>query len=76
MVIGLTGQNFGTIGGGCGEAEVKLKAIDVINSKKPQLVKVSMNNDVAEDEGMMCGGSMEVFIEATTPSSRLNSFNL
>ncbi|MBS4024883.1 MAG: XdhC family protein [Clostridia bacterium] len=63
MIINGIGQTFGTIGGGCGEAEVKVTALDVISSSEPALVRVNMNNDVAGDEGMVCGGAMEVFIE-------------
>jgi xanthine dehydrogenase accessory factor len=63
MIVTGIGQTLGTIGGGCGEAEVKVTAFEVISSREPALVRVNMNNDVAGDEGMVCGGTMEVFIE-------------
>ncbi len=64
MLISSTGETFGTIGGGCGEAQVKTAALQVLlDHNQPFLTKVSMSNDVAADEGMMCGGNMEVFIE-------------
>lgn len=66
MLINSMGEIVGTIGGGCAEAQVKLAALDVITANEPQLIYVNMNNDVAEDEGMMCGGKMIVLIEPAT----------
>lgn len=63
MLIGRDGETFGTIGGGCAEAQVKLAAIEALRVQQPTLLSVAMNNQVAADEGMMCGGCMEVFIE-------------
>lgn len=54
-----------TIGGGCVEAEIKMKAIDMLieNRSKPELHKVDMTGWQAEDEGMVCGGVIEIFLE-------------
>ncbi|HWJ03234.1 MAG TPA: XdhC family protein [Verrucomicrobiae bacterium] len=57
------GRLCGTIGGGCGEAEVRLHAFDVISSGEAALLKVKMNRESAEENGMICGGTMEVFLE-------------
>lgn len=57
------GHTVGTIGGGCGEAEVKRLALMVMESGIPTVVEVNLTHDVAEADGMVCGGVMDVFIE-------------
>jgi len=57
------GESFGTIGGGCGEAEVRRQAFMAFDENRSRLYTVSMVNEVAADEGMVCGGVMEVFIQ-------------
>jgi xanthine dehydrogenase accessory factor len=63
MLIYQDGRSYGTIGGGCGEAEVKRQAFIALDEKQSQLYTVSMLNEAAADEGMVCGGVMEVFIQ-------------
>ena len=57
------GKSLGTIGGGCGEAEVKRQVLTAFDEQQSQMYTVSMSNDFAAEEGMVCGGSMEVFIQ-------------
>ena len=57
------GQTIGTIGGGCGEAEAKRLALMAMETGIPTVVEVNLTHDVAEADGMVCGGVMEVFIE-------------
>jgi xanthine dehydrogenase accessory factor len=64
MVAYYDGRTVGSIGGGCSEAEVISKARDVIISKGFSIEHVDMTGDVAESEGMVCGGIMEVLVEA------------
>lgn len=63
MMVFADGRTFGTIGGGCGEAEVRREALFALDNKKSHWYTLDMTNDTAEDEGMVCGGTMEVFIE-------------
>ncbi len=63
MVVAADGHISGTIGGGCAEAEVKLKALQVLGDDRPVLHQVDLLNDAAMAEGMVCGGIMEVFIQ-------------
>jgi xanthine/CO dehydrogenase XdhC/CoxF family maturation factor len=62
MAVRGDGSFCGTIGGGCGEAEVWQAAMDVLASGKPQLVLVDLTENV-EGEDKICGGIMEVFVE-------------
>jgi xanthine dehydrogenase accessory factor len=63
MLVYGDGRTLGTIGGGCGESEVRLAALSVIDENLPRKHKVSLSADTAALEGMVCGGTMEVFIE-------------
>ncbi|WP_371380648.1 XdhC family protein [Sporomusa aerivorans] len=63
MLVLPDGRSFGTIGGGCGEAEVRRQALTALDGNRSKLYTVRMLNDAAADEGMVCGGVMEVFIQ-------------
>lgn len=63
MAVNAQGQGFGTIGGGCGEAEAMVQARRLIGTGERRIIEVNMNNDVAADEGMVCGGAMRVLLE-------------
>ncbi|EIW20256.1 MULTISPECIES: XdhC family protein [Pelosinus] len=63
MLILPDGTSYGTIGGGCAEGEVRRQALTALDVNCSSLYTVSMLNDMAADEGMVCGGIMEVFIQ-------------
>lgn len=63
MLVYPDGRVFGTIGGGCAEAEAKLQALTALDDNRSSIYNVSMTGDTAADEGMACGGIMEVFIQ-------------
>lgn len=63
MLVLASGQIWGSVGGGCGEAEVRLAAVDVIRRGQPRMIVLNLTRDIAEDEGMICGGMMDVFVE-------------
>lgn len=67
MIIWPDGRVFGTIGGGCSEAEVRLKALQTLKEEECCLIEVRMLNDIAAQEGMVCGGIMEVFVQIIKP---------
>lgn len=62
MVVRSDGSFFGTIGGGCGEAEVWQEAMDVISDGKPRIVTVDLTQPTDGDD-KICGGVMDVFVE-------------
>jgi xanthine dehydrogenase accessory factor len=68
MILWDDGQTMGSIGGGCSEADVLTVARDLIHTGGYKIQKVDMTGEVAEDEGMVCGGIMDVLIE-TYPNS-------
>ena len=63
MVVTAWGEILGTIGGGCGEADVKREAIEVIRTRKPRMVRVDLLDDISSDSPAVCGGIMNVFID-------------
>ncbi len=62
MAVRADGTFCGTIGGGCGEAEVWQEAMSVHETGKPRLVLVDLTES-PEGEDKICGGIMEVFVE-------------
>ncbi len=63
MALDLNGRVVGTIGGGCGESRAMQAAYRVVGTGGRKLITVDMSNDVAGDEGMVCGGQMQILIE-------------
>lgn len=63
MAVNQFGAIVGTVGGGCGEHEILKHALETLRTGQPRLVTLDMSNDVAEEEGMVCGGRMKVWIE-------------
>lgn len=63
MLIWPDGKTVGTIGGGCAEAEVRLKTLQAFDDSQSFMYRVDMLNDIAAQEGMVCGGVMDVFIQ-------------
>jgi xanthine dehydrogenase accessory factor len=61
------GSFLGTIGGGCVEAEVWNAAREVIETEKPRHLTFNLGQDAAYDNGLICGGQLNVFIEAIVP---------
>lgn len=63
MLIDGDGRQLGTIGGGCGEAEVLEVARDVLRTGAARLVQVDLTDDVRSFSPAVCGGVMQVFVE-------------
>ena len=57
------GDSAGTVGGGCVEAEVWAEAREAIRSGEAALHHFSLTADEASEEGMVCGGTMDIFID-------------
>src|SRR5499433_1523256 len=74
MLVRDDGSIFGTIGGGCVEADVWQAARDVMKSEKPQTLKFNLNNNPKYDTGLVCGGTLEIFVEPVLPVSTLYIF--
>jgi xanthine dehydrogenase accessory factor len=64
------GSMIGTIGGGCVEAEVWTAAREVIETEKPKHLTFNLGQDAAYDNGLICGGQLDVFVEPVLPLPR------
>jgi xanthine dehydrogenase accessory factor len=74
MLVRDDGSIVGTIGGGCVEAEVWQAAREVMESERPNTLKFDLNNDPKFDTGLVCGGTLEIFIEPVLPPAELYIF--
>jgi xanthine dehydrogenase accessory factor len=63
MLVFADGRTVGTIGGGCYEHDALGKAREALLTRKAITAKYDLNDDFAEENGLVCGGQMEVFIE-------------
>jgi xanthine dehydrogenase accessory factor len=74
MLVRDDGSIVGTIGGGCVEADVWQAAREVMESEKPRTLKFDLNQDPKYDTGLVCGGTLEVFVEPILPPALLYVF--
>ena len=57
------GTFAGTVGGGCVEAEVWSVAQEVMREEKPRRLHFNLNANPELDNGLVCGGSLDIFVE-------------
>jgi xanthine dehydrogenase accessory factor len=74
MLVREDGSIAGTIGGGCVEAEVWAAAKEVMQKEAPRKMVFNLNNEASYDNGLICGGTLEVFVEAILPQPMLYLF--
>src|SRR5918992_5588119 len=63
MLIRLDGARLGTVGGGCLEAEIAERALEVASQRRPAISEHTLNSELAGDYGLTCGGTAVMFIE-------------
>jgi xanthine dehydrogenase accessory factor len=74
MLVREDGSIAGTIGGGCVEADVWAAAKEVIESEQPRKMTFNLNNEAEYDVGLICGGTVEIFVEPILPQPKLYIF--
>lgn len=67
MLVREDGSIAGTIGGGCVEADVWAAAREVMQLETPRKLVFNLNNDASYDNGLICGGTLEIFVEPILP---------
>jgi len=70
LLVREDGSMAGTIGGGCVEAEVWNAAREVMETGEPKHLTFNLNQDAAYDNGLICGGQLDVFVEPILPQPR------
>src|SRR5215210_6465526 len=63
LLVRQDGSMLATIGGGCVEAEVWTVAREVIETEKPRHLHCTLGQDAAYDNGLICGGQLDIFVE-------------
>ena len=71
MLVYADGRTVGTIGGGCYENDAFWKAREAMTTGAPALIRYELSDDFAEENGLICGGQMEVYIEPLAAAPRL-----
>jgi len=74
MLVRDDGSIAGTIGGGCVEAEIWQAAREVMESEKPRTLTFNLNQDPKYDTGLVCGGTLDIFVEPVLPPAALYIF--
>ena len=69
MIIHPYGKHVGTVGGGCGEADVIRAGLDVIQDGAPRTVHVDLTDAISMQSLGVCGGIMDVFVERWAPEA-------
>jgi xanthine dehydrogenase accessory factor len=63
MIIHPYGKHLGTVGGGCGEADVIRTGLDVLADGAPRTVVIDLTEEISMQSLGVCGGVLEVFVE-------------
>ncbi len=64
MLVCADGTTYGSVGGGCGERQVKAAALRcLLAAHRPELVEVDLTDDLGTRGGDVCGGRMWIFVE-------------
>ncbi len=63
MLVFADGSQAGTLGGGCVEAEVKRKALRILDDGRAEIVSFQLDSDYGWDDGLICGGRMQVLVD-------------
>jgi xanthine dehydrogenase accessory factor len=74
MLVREDGSISGTIGGGCVEADVWAAAREVMRAEAPRKMVFNLNHEASYDNGLICGGTLEVFVEPILPQPVLYIF--
>lgn len=70
LLVREDGSMTGTIGGGCVEAEVWNAAREVLATEKPRQLSFNLGQDAAYDNGLICGGQLQIYVEPVLPVPR------
>jgi xanthine dehydrogenase accessory factor len=74
MLVREDGSIAGTVGGGCVEADVWAAAKEVLRTETPRKLTFSLNHEAGNDSGLICGGTLEVYVEPILPQPILYVF--
>lgn len=74
MLVFPDGSQTGTLGGGCVEAEVKRRALRLLDEGKTELLTFQLDSDYGWDDGLICGGRMKMLVDPIRPGDNTDYF--
>lgn len=74
MLVYPDGSQTGTLGGGCVEAEVKRRALRLLDQGSAELLTFQLDSDYGWDDGLICGGRMKMLVDPVRPGDDLTYF--
>lgn len=74
MLVYPDGSQVGTLGGGCVEAEVKRRALQLLDQGATDLLTFQLDSDYGWDDGLICGGRMKMLVDPIRPGDDLSFF--
>lgn len=75
MLVFPDGSQVGTLGGGCVEAEVKRRALRLLDDGQTELLTFNLDSDYGWDDGLICGGRMKMLVDPIRPDSNLTYYH-
>ena len=75
MLVFADGSQVGTLGGGCVEAEVKRRALQLLDQNKSEILTFQLDNDYGWDDGLICGGRIKMLVDPVTSQSDMTYFD-
>ena len=73
MLLLADGRTVGTLGGGCVEAEVRQQAMRILEAHASKLLTFKLDHDYGWDDGLICGGTMDIFVQTFADASAVES---
>ena len=67
LCVTRSGRMSGSVSGGCVEADVFERAMQVLDSRNPEVANYGIADEMGFEVGLSCGGSIDVFIEPFVP---------
>ena len=64
MAVSSDGEMVGSVSGGCVEAAVAQAAVAILETGRPRLLTYGITDELAQQVGLACGGTIEVFVES------------
>ncbi len=74
MLVFPDGSQSGTLGGGCVEAEVKRRALRLLDDGQTELLTFQLDDNYGWDDGLICGGRMKMLVDPVRPGSDVTYF--
>lgn len=76
MLVFPDGSQTGTLGGGCVEAEVKRRALRLLDQGEREILTFSLDSDYGWDDGLICGGRMKMLVDPVRPGDDISYFDM